>query len=299
MDSAIFNQLIMKPELLNAMKLINPDSDKISEADIQNELTIINRRFNFGTEGKTLDYLSKDKVILVNKKSLKIPRYLNTFGIKSKGNFQVVVSIKDFVNRKDEIMPRTLFALLQNGMLTYELTTRWGAFTSNMELMKNSCISYSRLVTKIFDKLFALDLNKYNSDFISFIFAKFFLVNMCDKDPSDTVNHLAMKACFNRTSENTILNMEKELEVNYSSIFQIFEQLKEVEGLNSINIRSFVENYVRMFGENAILSLDYLPAFYHIIASSVVGGGIVKDTMIDNVAGKFNSKIFSSIVKIL
>lgn len=297
-DSAIFNQMISRPDLLNSMKLVNISLDKVSETTIQNELNTINRRMNYGTKSKSLDYLAKEKIVLIDKEGLKIPKYLSIFGLKKNNNLHIIVNISKFKNR-NEIYPKTLFALLQNALISYELATNWGAYVNNIELIKNSCISYSRLVTKIFDKIFALDLDKNKSDFISFVFAKFFLVNMCDKNDNETTNALATKACFNRTSDTTLLGMESDYEINYQDIFSLFKYLERIEGLNNLNIRSFIENYVRMFGEGAILSLDYLPAFFHTIMSSIISGGLVKDTMIDNVAGKFNSKIYTSIVKLL
>ena len=297
-DSAIFNQMISRPDLLNSMKLVNLSLDKVSETTIQNELNVINRRMNYGTKSKSLDYLTKEKIVLIDKAGLKIPKYLSIFGLKNNNNLHIAINIAPFKN-KNEIFPKTLFALLQNAMISYELATNWNSYINNIELIKNSCISYSRLMTKIFDKLFALDLNKNRSDFISFVFAKFFLVNMCDKNENETTNALAIKACFNKSSENTILGMESDYEIIYQDIFSLFRILERIDGFSHLNIRSFIENYVRMFGENSILSLDYLPAFFHTIMSSIIAGGLVKDNMIENVSGKFNSKIYTSIIKLL
>ena len=77
-------------------------------------------------------------------------------------------------------------------------------------------------------------------------------------------------------------------------IFSIY-----LKDLIKLNIRTFIENYVRMYGESSILSIDYLPSFYHLILSSVISGNLVKDSMIDNVSGKFNSKIYLAINKLI
>ena len=297
-DSAIFNQMVSRPDLLNSMKLVNLSLDKVSETTIQNELNTINRRMNYGTKSKALDYLAKEKIVLINKEGLKIPKFLSIFGLKNNNNLHIAVNISPF-KTKNEIYPKTLFALLQNALISYELATNWNSYVNNIELIKNSCISYSRLMAKIFDKIFALDLDRTKSDFMSFVFAKFFLINICDKNDSDTINALALKACFNKTSERILIGMESDYEIIYQDIFSLFKILERIEGFNHLNIRSFIENYVRMFGENSILSLDYLPAFFHMIMSSIIAGGLVKDNMIENVAGKFNSKIYTSIVKLL
>ena len=299
-DSAIFNQMIRKPDLINAMKVINASGDKLSPSDFENEITIINRRFNYGTKGISLDYLCDGKIILINKPHLKIPRYISIFGMKMMGELKVVVNLSNYISKKDgSIAPKILFAYLQNAMISYELATRWGSFVNNVALMTQSAISYSRLVTKIFDKLFAIDIDKNKSDLISYIFAKFFLITVCDRENTETTKNIAQKACFNGTSLKYLEMMEQEYGLVYNDIFSLFEILKGIEGLNSVNIRSFIENFVRMYGENSVLALDYLPAFYHMIFSSVISGGLYKDTMIDNVSGRFNSKIYTQIIKLL
>ena len=297
-DSAIFNRLIVRPDLLNAMKVINPLTDRLDLNDFQNEFNTINRRINYGTKGKAMELLEKNKIILINKDNLKIPKFINVFGIKNGNDISTIVNISDYIVNK-EIYPKTLFALIQNGLISYKLANDWNSVVSNTEILKNACVSYSRMVTKIFDKLFALDIDNIKSDFISFVFAKFFLVNICDKVDSEIINSIALKACFNKTSENTILDLQDENEISYKDIFTLFNKLFTLKGLSTLNLRSFVENYVRMFGETSILSLDYLPSFFHTIFSSVISGGLVKDSMIDNVCGKFNNKTYTAFIKIL
>jgi len=296
-DSALFKMNPDYHDIITSIGRISLLNDKVPKNSLEAEFSVINRRFNYGTEKFVMSEYDKDNIVIINKDNLKLPKYLSVVG-KPKGHNKevaMIVNIADYTNSNGEIFPRTLFALLQNAFINLELYRGWNKYINNIKFITINSYLYSRVTTKIFDKLFSIDLNKSASDFVSFLFAKFFLINLCGKEDNELIDNIAYKSCFNGTSLTVIKNDEEELLMNledksktmYSDIFALFEALKKIPTLEKCNIRTFIENYIRMYGESTLLTLDYLPAFLSMLYSQVVSGNLNKEYMLEQV-GKNN-----------
>lgn len=301
-DSAVFNQFNSSGNIVKTIKNISTGSlNKVSKEDLSNEFNTINRRINFGTKGKIMDCLNNEEIIIVNDPENKLPKYLTTAGIVRENKIRMVINIAGYTNSKGEINVKTLYGLLQNALISLELANNWNKYTMHIEFIKQTSLAYSRLISKILDKIFAVDLDTFKSDFISFVFAKFFLLTMCDKAEGDIVDNIAHKSCFNKTSIDVLKDEEERLGgINiYKTIFTLFEALKLVNGLSSISIREFINQFARTYGEGAILALDYLPIFLHTIFSAVINSNLVKDSIIEVVAGRMSTKAFTEFTKLV
>src|SRR5699024_5753276 len=126
-------------------------------------------------------------IIPILNPTIEIPKYLNTTGRVEGNKIISIVDLRPFSNvtrNSDdiEIYPKTLFNLLQNGLILNELVTNWRSYTNNMNIVRNSAVVYSRLTGKVMDKLFAVNIDEFKSDLVSFLLAKFFLVNLCGRN---------------------------------------------------------------------------------------------------------------------
>jgi hypothetical protein len=304
-DSALFREVSSNSKVVNSLKNINIDRDKIDPQKFDEALNIISRRMIFASKGRVLNHFNKGNVVLVSNPLHPLPKYLNTFGKIYNGKIVAIVDVSYYarLNKSTEmydIYPKTLFNLLQNGSILIELMNNWNRFTNNMTIIKNGAISYSKLVGKVMDKLFAINIDNFRQDLISFFLAKFFLINMCGKVDSETIDNIAYHACFNKSSLKLIKEEEMRFtEDVYEDLFKFFDNLKEIKGMQDLNIRSFIENWARMYGESTLLALDYLPSFFSMIFGSVVNGNVAKDYIIESVAGKFISPIYTEFSKLL
>lgn len=302
-DSSLFKEMLSGPKLNQNLQALDVTRDKIQLNRLAEQINVINKKMNFSTKGKIFEYLNKGQIIMVANPEISLPKYLTTFGkVTDKGVSAIIDLSKYAVIRGEniDIFPRTLYGLLQNGVVLLELNANWNKYTMNIEFIKNGAISYSKLVGKVLDKTFAINVEPVKSDIVHFYLAKFFLINMCGKSPSDTTDTIAHKACFNGTSLSMIIEEEKAFDDNaYDSIFNLFNNLKKVNGLENLKIRSFVENWVRMYGEGTILGLDYLPIFVSMLFSVSIGAGLHRDYIIDSVSGKFNSRMLFEFSKLM
>ncbi|QXN67966.1 hypothetical protein FPHOBKDP_00216 [Listeria phage LPJP1] len=297
-DSAIFNTSNFQHDLKIKLNKINTSKDVLSKDVLDQNINIINRRINYPTKNKVVGLYNSGKIIPISNKSNKFPSYLIVFERRYNNQRDVLVDVSRYTNAGGEIQPKTLFGLMQQAMITYELNGNWNRFTSNTELMKNSSIAYSRLGSKIFDKMFSLNLNDFKSDFVSFILSKFYLLAMAKKNYNNTIDDIAYKACFNGSSLSLIKEMEEGFNLSekelYKDIFTLFDNLKKIKGLEKLQVRSYLENYVRMYGDSTVLAIDYLPAFMHMVMSSSISANLNREAIIENTLGKFSLKTFTS-----
>lgn len=302
-DSTIFTKLINNPELITKMKTVSSQIGIhiLKPSDLPNEFNSIERRINYSTKGPILDKINKGTIIMYEDEKNKIPTYIPAIpGRGMNGDLCMYVNLVRYRTRSGDIYPKVLFTILQDALIYYELQKNWTKYTNNLDLMKLSSFIYSRITTKVLDKVFALDLNAFNSDFMSYIFAKFFLVNMCERTDNDLNSQLAYKCCFNKSSFELIKEFESNLpDTRFNSIFELIDSLKLISSVKEINERTFFENFVRMYGESCLLALDFLPAFFQCIFSASIGGGLCKDYMFESVCGSAINKAFVAFSKIV
>ena len=302
-DSAIFTKLINNPDLINKMKLIVSQNGitLLTPKDLEVPYADINRRIKYSTKGPIMDKIAKGVIIPFKDVKTKTPTYLTTVtGRGMNGDYVVYVNLERYMNSSGDIYPKTLFALLQNALISYEFAKKWDTYVNNIDFVKDASFIYSRMTTKVLDKTFALDLDTFNSDLMSYIFAKFFIINMCGRTDNDLNDNIAYKCCFNKSSIDLIKQEEESLDPNrYNSFFELIESLKEIKSIKTINVRSFVENITRMYGEGSLLALDYLPSFIQCICGAAIGGGLNKDYMYESVAGKVIQNIYLTISKLV
>jgi len=306
-DSSIFLSNPDIKEITKKMQSISMYTDIIPVDTFDSEMSTINRRFNFGTENEVINEFKNGTIQFIDNPTLVLPKYVMTVGKVIDRKIIMVINLSGYLNSKKEIYPKKLFGLMQVALINNACYKNWNKFINNMNFLKSNSLIYSRLVTRIFDKLFSIDLNKQSTDLVSFLFSKFFLITMCDKTDNELVNNIAYNSCFNKTSLSMIKSQEDELQEEflkngnslYDTIFTLFESLKNIPQIKDTNIRLFIENYVRMYGESTLLSLDYLPSFLDMIYSQVVGADLNKEFMLEKNAGREINKSYVTFLNLI
>lgn len=303
-DSSIFNQIIKNASVKNNLKNIVISRDTVDLKLLEEPLGVIKKRMIFPSKSLILNSLKNGDLILIYNPLVKLPKYFNTFGKIDQGKLKSIVDISQFAhNGRDtealEIFPKTLFSLCQNGVVIDCLMKNWNKVTTNIGIVKNSSFIYSKLMSKIFDKLFAINIDPVKSDLIHFLLAKFFLVNMCERIDNDTTDNVAYYSCFHKTKLERIKQEEATLgDSIYENLFVFFDAVSSLNGMDDLNSRSFVENYARMYGESTILAIDNLSYFLSMIFSVVTSGNIAKDYIIESVVGKNVTEVYNEFFRI-
>lgn len=304
-DSAIFMRVVNNQGVMDGIKNINTSKDAVTLKLLSEPLGIIEKKMIGPTKSSIMEGIKSKEIVIIYNKTLALPKYLNTI-VKMENNKLIsTVNITSFIGSYNEntgitIYPKTLYTLLQNGFITRELVTNWNKYTNKVSIIKNLSIAYSKLFIKILDKLFAINLDDFNSDLVSYLVSKFFLINMADKVDNEVISDLAYFSCNNSSSLNLIKEQELTFTSNkFDNIITLCENIRDVRGLNSLSVRTFTENWARMYGEPSLLAIDYFPAFMSMVYGSTLGGNLYKDTIIMNIAGKWINASFTEFARCL
>ena len=290
-DSFVFNQLLKNENVKNSIRNLVIARDKIESSAIEEQLIVITKKMRFAAKDTVVDLAANGKIIPLYNPNLSLPKYLNAFlKLDQTGNPVALVDLTNFSRMNSEgicdIYPKTLFAIMQNGAIAYELNSNWNRYTTNVNIVKNASIIYSKIVGKVLDKLYAIKIDTFNSDLIHFLLAKFFIVNMCDRLATDNTDRIAYMSCFNESSYDLIVAEASSFSVEAFNNLESFIKELSKFGMKSLNIRGFIENFARMYGETTLLALDYLPAFLGMIFGVAINGNLAKDYIIEGLCGK-------------
>ncbi len=304
-DSAIFKKLVAGPAIDNNLNKINIVRDQIDPDILKQNMFIFSKRVTSAGKAIIMEHVNKDKdFYLISNKNVKLPSYVNFLPLNYNGHVSILINVTDILKGNGEIYPKTFLGYLQNGLITYELTTEWNKCMSSTELVRHSSIAYSRLLCRVLDKLYGVSLYKSWYDYISFATAKFFLVNMCERGDTRVTESIA----YNATSGETPLDQLKEVDEkingsngnSYGDIFEFCDRLsKNIPYLEKLQIRSVIESWVRLYGESTILAIDNVGAFLQMIFSTQVNAELNNEYRINDTADNAIKKAFLAWAHIL
>ena len=292
-SSTVFKTTRSVSEIKKTLDSINAEESKIDPATVTNAIGIIEKRTKYAGKIKILEAFIGGTTTLIFSNE-RIPSYISTFPYVSKTSPNVlrvgVIANKAIGADKTDITNvATFYALMQTGYLRRQLMLNFDKYTSNSKLQMSSAVAYSRLASRVMDKLFSINVDKTDSDVISYMFAKFCLIRMMGKVDGQLTNSIAAKAAFNGTSLNYLEEKEVAYKTDspemYNDIFRLFSA---ISSKHKVNIRSFISDYARMYGEASLLALDFYPAFIEMISAVAVNGYLYNDLAI---RGTLNSLV--------
>jgi hypothetical protein len=293
-----------KNDLTGEILGISLNADKLELSELDENISIINRRFNYLMKNKVLNDLQVGNVIPVfNTYKINLPHFLPVFSMMSNNKPISVVNLTNY-GRKDKdklfnIDNRTLFALLQTGTVARETILNWNQVSMNTTIIKNSAIIYSKMFSKVLDKMFAINLDRLMADTIYYLTAKFFLLFQMEKKENEITNNIAYQAINNDSTKNIIFSTDSGFtEDAYSDLNSFVENLSTINGLSKLTTRGFIENWMMMYGDSTVFALEYFPLFCHAIFSAMINAHLNKEFVIEPLASKETTSLYNELGRI-
>lgn len=287
---------------------INSITDFLAISDVEENLNIINKRFSYTLKSKVMNELTgKNRIkLLFNKNKFNMPSSFPCFLYKdSDGKVSCIANLGLYgVKRQDglfDIENRALYSLLQTSTIFLDCFQHWNSITVNQALLKDGALMYSKIFTKVLDKMFAVNLNSTKTDRVRFATAKFFLINIMEKSNSTLVDNIAYAATTGKTLKNTVLQFSDDFKPeSYQSLDLFIHELsKRVDGLYNLTVREFLNQFMKMYGASTIFALDFFPFFCHMIFSSMIGAHFNNEYIIENVVGKESIEFYNSLAVLI
>jgi len=305
-DTFLFSMQDKSTALKAKMLNYDPTLDDVSQEQLEEQLLIIQRRFNYPAKNIILsDFGVKIKPVF-NKDRITIPSYLPSYLMNNRNynsDYDKIIAIVNLTNyatkSKDSnvinIDPKQLFALLQTGEILLTCYDKWHSITLNQDINKLGAAIYSRMFVKVLDKMFAVNYDPIKADKLKFVASKFFLLNMLERSQTDTIDNLAYSTCTNNTTRNTINQFNEEFSSNaYKRFDYLIQQIQlSFDGLHNITVRTFIDQSIGMYGSSIILAWEFFPSFMNVISSTVIGGRLVNEAILEPVLGRDADKLYN------
>lgn len=293
--------------LTKEMLKFNPSNFQVDLNKLEDPLHTISKRFNFTMKNKVLnDLYTEGRLILsYNTVNYNLPIWIPSYLYNLNNKIVSIINISPYATENKKtgeltIDPRKLFSLLQVGSILLTCYDKWNRITMNQNVVKQSMMIYSMIMTKVIDKLYAVNLSDLKSDKVKYIFAKFFLINIMEKSNTKLVDDLAFTIC-KTTPRATIDDFSSMIGVeSYENINTLILAIANtIDGANELTLRTYVDNFSRMYGTSCMYAMEYYPAFLHMIFSVVVGSHLNNEFMIEGLVGPLAISLYNDFANIM
>lgn len=229
------------------------------------------------------------EIKLIYNKNVRVSTSL-PFVVMSIGNkTSAYIFISDFsALNKDgtalTIEMKKLYVLLEAAYIGKLYYTKPEIFLRSTMLMRIFATVYTEMSMKIFNKEFALSLNKDLYDKVSYSIARFELERMAGMRNDSVINSYAIGTCNNPSR----IAMEAiEREYTSASITSLKELISFISSLSSkmikLNARYYLERWITTYGTGATMSIDAFPYLNYVIANGLLGCFLVNTTRISDI----------------
>lgn len=216
----------------------------------------------------------------------------------------IFISSYTAIDKNDNltIPVKQLYALMESAYVALEMQINPMKIQRNAGLMKICASVYSQMFTRIFNKEYALTLDKALFDKVNYVITRFFLEHVWEYPNEGLIDSYASSG-LNFVDLND-LDLVK-IGYNSAKINNIDDMIKYLKTLSprmdNLNIRYFIERYITTYHGSSILSIDYLPYVFFIIMNILLGSFLISQTalgdLIKNTSGM--NKFYSELAKTL
>jgi hypothetical protein len=304
----LFQQMDAANNLKNQIGLMTNPANILSKDSLKVVLDIIKRRYNYALKAKILSEVDSDSLIFVyNDKALNLPHFIPAVGMIGTNGKPVAYVNLTGQGRFDklgnfDIDGRKLFAYMQTGYIIKELAApgRWTQISTNITILKGSMIMFAKLINKVLDRTYAINLNKMRADYVSYVSSKFFLTYQMERHVGESLDNLAYTSCFNGTTKSIVTSIDSTWpETAYTTFDGFIAQLATIDGLGGLTTRNFVEGWVKMYNFSTVLGLEYYPYFLHAMFGAMVGAHINSEYVIEPLTGKEAAEVYTELGRLL
>lgn len=300
-DTYVYQVLGLDGTVANAGK-INGDLANYALGSDHMEAIIseIKYKINFPSKVRLIEELKAGTIVLINTpEAVAIPAWLKGDG--HGGVKCAVVNLFGKVKDKDGVIQfnsREVFALAQTGMIIKDFYLKEARVTSNVTMTKMTVAIYERMMYRVLDVLYSLDVGPmWLRNRVRFELRAFCALYMLEKDINDSIMTHIMQdiaqagkttvGAINAAAAKHYDEHGPKESPEYQSLPGLMKHLSEMNPvLKDLDITAFLRKFIMMYGEKALLMIESYSYFLALSMSVTVSGNIVKDFALESVIGK-------------
>ena len=266
-------------------------SSTMPEDVINEHLAVITRRYKFSNVIRIVETIRENKIIPLVYEKTQIPPFIPCWLVyNSEKEVVAVVNAAPYTKVQKnvfDIETKRFFGLMELGYVYLKTYGAQVRIMHNTPLLKSLAKIYTRMVMKVLDRNYSVNLDPIKSDQISYLIAKFFLNTVVGKEENETTRAIASSCCIKGiATQNQLLATEDSYTINFT-IDSFFERdmPSAFNILSDMTLRGIVESYCKMYGDFNFLSLEFFPAFLSFVVTSATSSNFGNDALMQSVAG--------------
>lgn len=199
------------------------------------------------------------------------------------------------------IDPNKLYCLLESAYIARGIQMHFTSVRNNTHMYSEGSVIFAHMFTRVLNREYALNVDKDAYNKVVFLSAKYFMLNILQMKDSDMVFNYALKAAGNLSPimAKRLSNVFTEKEfVNIATFVQAIANngYLIINGIHKLTVRSFVDQFIRMYSNAALFSLEHLSYFIFNIISCTNHAYLNNQYAFDTAVGtKSTEKLYSYI----
>lgn len=207
---------------------------------------------------------------------------------KSDGEVVSTIFINAFATIKDDsilvIPAKQLYGLMEGAYIALKLQTDPVKVMKNAELMMTTASVYTEMMARILNKEYALTLDKVLYDKVCYCIKRFYLECVWEYPNTGLVSNYASSDLkyIQQFDLDALDATYSKMEIK--TIANLLEFVKSLSPrMSDLNLRYYIERFIKTYHGSSILSIDYLPYVFFVIANVVMSTFLVSQTALNDI----------------
>lgn len=207
---------------------------------------------------------------------------------KSDGKVVSTIFINAFATIKDDsilvIPAKQLYGLMEGAYIALKLQTDPVKVMKNAELMMTTASVYTEMMTRILNKEYALTLDKVLYDKVCYCIKRFYLECVWEYPNTGFVSNYASSDLkyIQQFDMDALDATYSKMEIK--TIANLLEFVKSLSPrMSDLNLRYYIERFIKTYHGASILSIDYLPYVFFVITNVVMSTFLVSQTALNDI----------------
>lgn len=314
MEAFTYRMLNKGDTVNNTLGTLLKSATRITVPNITSQLYDIKRNFHYPLKTEVLKAVEEGKFLMLYHRSVKMPSALPYLVMQGDNRTVVPVIFMDTFGLYNEesdtlnIDARKLYCLLESSYISAKYILK-SDINLNTNIISNGAKIYSAIITRVLNRIYALNTDKNKFDRVTFITACFYLINLLGMDMIKKRDNIINYASLCCKSPNGILleqyfnsfvnNPDKDAKNPFTDIETFITRLAQMEdSFKKLTVRSFLEAYISTYGSTMLLGLEIFEYFAFNMSSVMMKAFMNNEYVIQNLVDNNLPAFYTSLVKL-
>lgn len=306
-QSSVFNSLNMNNRVTTIIGEILDKGDTVKPSELEQAFVTM-KMYKYPLRPAVIEAVNSGRIVMkFPPPNLKLTRAMPFFLNKGPDNVVRAIIMLDHYGTRDRdgmynVDAKKLYTILESAYLSIVYTNSYKSIPSKTGIIKHGSVIYANMFARVLSRKYALSTDKIKLHKVQFLASKFFLLNVLGAKDSESITNYALANCVGGNA--IILREVNEIveEKDYINLETFILALKKPElNLNfgdSLTTRSFIEQYILMYDQSALLALEMFPYFTMTVNAVTNGAYINNQLILEDIVDKVGVKYYQEMLNL-